>query len=151
MIHNFKGRVSGLRRIPGCQSPNQLQPIRTLRNSPREKPKEWLSCLAHKLKHTSSRTQDWWTPNKSGALSFIPRGMSCSRMRNTTLIWTLESASKHRAFHKATQYNTVQHKATQYNLVIMIYTMSHAAFQAAWWQNPSYFKESCHTKACVSK
>ena len=47
----------------GCQSPEQLQPIRALQNNtPHEKPEEWLPFLAQKIKHGNT-AKDWWILN----------------------------------------------------------------------------------------
>ena len=48
-----------------CQSPEQLQPIRTsqILIIPYKIPDEWSPCLAHRLKH-SHRARDWWNPKE---------------------------------------------------------------------------------------
>ena len=70
-------------RVAGCQSPQQLQPIRTSpKNVSREKPEEWLSYLAHKRKQSNTAKR---TLNKSFQIS---NG-------------TQEAGSYHRAFHQS--------------------------------------------------
>ena len=72
----------GNRRVPDCQSPEPLQPIRTSQIIlPVGKPGEWLPRLAHKLQR-SDKVKDRRIPTETfhrsaGARSPITRDMTC--------------------------------------------------------------------------
>jgi len=60
-----------------------------------DKPEGWDLCLPHKLQH-SSRAKDLWIPNKifkisDRARSLMTTVVSCSQLRQITIIWMLES------------------------------------------------------------
>ena len=102
-------------RVPGCQSCQQLQPVRTLNSILREKPEVWLPCLAHRLNH-SNGSKDMSIPTKR--LKYVPAHdhgcgeitVSIKQVTQTTVILTLVSAPDHLSQH--TLVSAPNHRAS---------------------------------------
>ena len=85
-------RNEPISRVPGPQSPEQLQPVRTTRNNtPRDKSEKWPPSLAHNFERCN-RTKDWWTPKKSCKIGNSGTSIiNSNQIRQVSFAWTLHS------------------------------------------------------------